>query len=89
MDNQEQLPPLLELTELQQHILFQRFQELTGILASFQFNDPEKDQLMMRQHAALSGQREMLLHLLQRDDQIRDAAEQQKNATLNFESDEV
>jgi len=49
---------------------------LTELLAEWKFNDPSKRELLMLQHAAISGQRQMIKDLLINDLSV-DAAEQE------------
>jgi hypothetical protein len=79
-----QLLPLLELTEMQQHLLTQMHRDLTELLADWKFNDPANKELHMLQHAAISGQREQLRLLLAHDETTKAKAEDIAAETLNL-----
>lgn len=54
----------LNLNPEQELQLRQLHSEYTHALAHWQFNDPANDQLLMRQHAAMSGKLELVEQLL-------------------------
>ena len=64
------LLPLFDFTERQQQLLHAYLKEVETALLNWKFNSPEDDQLRIRQHAALSGQRECLLSLLDNDSRV-------------------
>lgn len=59
-----ELVQLLELTESQRNLLLQVLRELEIQELAIRFNEPEQDQLRMRQHANLVGKREAITYLL-------------------------
>lgn len=84
MDNQQPpLPPLLEFSDKQVQVLLTTYAELTNVLASVQFNKPEEDHLRIRQHAALSGKREMIHDLLAHDENVRKMADERTTQALS------
>ncbi len=89
MDNDDNsIPPLLELTELQRHIISGMHSDLTELLASWRFNDPANKELLMLQHAAMSGQRDQLRKLLSYDDEVKQMAADKAAETLNLNSEQ-
>ena len=70
MDNQHQPPQQPQSFQVHNHTPEQKqilAQMLTGVvsdLCNFVFNDPSKDQQMIRAHAALMGKKELLQQLL-------------------------
>lgn len=73
MDNNQlpQLPPLLELTEQQVAILSHLLAQVTYTLSEIRFNEPKDDGLRIRQHAAISGERDAIRNILSYDDRLR------------------
>jgi hypothetical protein len=71
------LPQLLNLQPSQVSIIADGITQLTSLLADFRFNDPATDELTIRQHAAISGQRDALSALLTYDSRI--VSTQQEN----------
>lgn len=81
---QPSLPPLFEFTPVQLSLLTEQLQQLTNSLAEFHFNDPANDELLIRQHAALSGQRTQLLTLLGYDEAAKEKfADEQEQRLFN------
>jgi hypothetical protein len=75
-DQQPQPLPLLEFTETQVMLLTQLYHDLTATLADWTFSDPEKDHLIIRQHAAVAGKREQIKQLLSHDTEVMAAAQE-------------
>lgn len=61
---------LLNLSQAQVEFLVELFTQATSTLAEIKFNEPEQDTLRLRQHSALSGERECLRNLLMHDSRI-------------------
>ena len=87
MDN-NQLPPLLEFTDTQRAILTELLTQVTYVLSDMRFNDPKEDHTRIRQHAALSGERDALRNLLGYDQRLISQAEQQL-PSISTNTDEI
>ncbi len=66
MASQQPVGPLL-LNSEQVSALEELHQSLVQQLVLFKFNDPNNDQLLIRQHAAISGKEELVRQLLDLD----------------------
>jgi hypothetical protein len=73
----------LNLTPEQEQVLRLRLAHLEQLLANWRFNDPANDQLLMRQHAAISGERDGCLYFLTYDAQRQAAADAKAAESFN------
>lgn len=78
--------PLFQFSERQSELLFDLSQQLTLMLSNFRFNDPAQDHSLIRQHAAVSGQRDMLLQLLAHDTKAMNEANDRLASALGQNS---
>lgn len=64
------LLPLFDFNERQLQLLHDKLLDVETALLNWRFNSPADDQLRIRQHAALSGERDCLLSLLNNDSHV-------------------
>lgn len=81
-------PQLFLFTETQTKMLVGMYSTLIGRLASFQFNDPPNDTLLIRQHAHMAGQKDMIHELLTFDSaRLQEQQEAKEEATMQGPQD--
>lgn len=101
MDHNQQQPPSqqpqqevnrppqitpLQFNDTQKQILQMLLQRTATSVLSFQFNEPENDQLRIRQHASLHGVMQSLTELLQYDAKIAADYEEQMRVMMDQET---
>lgn len=69
MSHKQLAPVLLSLNQEQRNIIATQLADVASKLLRIQFNDPAKDEQLIRMHAALTGQKEAYEFLLYFDEQ--------------------